>query len=355
MTNVVSMPDQSRHHVEASEWVSRIDAGLTQAEELEFKGWLSRDDRNRDAFIYLAHLWDDMQGLSRLADLFPNEEAPVTTRVQGSRFAIAASLALVCLIAAFVLGQGAWFSSGVDKSYETSVGEHSTVSLPDGSQLVLNTNSLVTVSYKEDYRLVTLERGEIHIEVEHDEARPLSVKAGGKVVQAVGTAFNIELFDDRQFELIVTDGKVRVGDRAQFEASLAEVANNQGDAAAASEEIEPVRLGQSSLAVSKGERILLGVQAELEALEKIPELEIEAVLSWRQGNLAFNGESLEEAISEISRYTSTEFVFENEELKGVRIAGLFKSGDVHGLLSALEESFAISSRKIDKEKYSLYR
>lgn len=354
MSRIVSMPDQSKQHIEASDWVSRIDAGLSPSEENEFREWLEKDDRNREAFIYLAHMWDDMAGLSRLADIFPDEELAEHNFYKTS-FAIAASVLVAILTAVFFINSGTLSTSGLHERYETSIGEHSMVTLSDGSQLILNTNTLVNVSYKEGYRLITLERGEMHIDVVHDELRPLSVKAGDKVVQAVGTAFNIELYDNKHFELIVTDGKVRVGDRGVFEEVLAKkpLLSKVGDNGKLS--LNPVRLGEDTLAISQGERVLIGLAEQINKPEKILEVEIEAALSWRKGNLAFNGESLEEAISEISRYTLAKFDFETEELKKVRVAGLFKSGDVDGLLLALEDSLGIYSKEIDDGEYRLYR
>jgi len=155
----------------------------------------------------------------------------------------------------------------------------------------------------------------------------------------------------------VTDGKVRVGDRFEFEKSLARKPSSKGVKAHDDKAYIPVMLAQDSLSVSKGERAVIGTSDLIgpQEFKKIADTEIKVALSWREGNLSFNGESLEFAISEISRYTSTEFQFETEELKQVRIAGSFKSGDVNGLLSALEDSFEISSRKIDEETFRLYR
>ncbi len=65
-------------------------------------------------------------------------------------------------------------------------------------------------------------------------------------------------------------------------------------------------------------------------------------MSWRQGNLIFRGESLEDAVAEIGRYTTVEFVILDDDLRKVRIAGLFKAGDVDGLLATLRENFNIS-------------
>ena len=77
--------------------------------------------------------------------------------------------------------------------------------------------------------------------------------------------------------------------------------------------------------------------------------EIEVELSWQQGNLIFSGEPLVDAIEEISRYTSVEFVFLNEDLKQRKVAGLFEAGDIDGLLLALSDSFDIHYEKVDQK------
>jgi len=362
MTNIVSIPEPGKHREEAGLWLANIDAGLSETEKQEFREWLAFDDQNAEAFKYLARLWDDMGELSRLAEIFP-EEGISKPKNYVKAFSIAASTVFAVIAISFFIGREFYFQTGIEKTFETSIGEHSTVSLADGSVLTLNTNSLVTVSYKNEYRLIALERGEIHITVAHDESRPLSVKAGDKVVQAIGTAFNIQLLESKDFELIVTEGKVRVGDRTKFEKSLAQKTSSKNTKLGAYKPSIPVRLTQDSLSISKGERVVIPASGSIAPLEFrniadieiIEDVEIQKALSWREGNLSFNGESLEFAISEISRYTSAEFQFETEDLKSILIAGMFKSGDVNGLLSALEDSFDISSRKIDEETFRLYR
>ena len=70
---------------------------------------------------------------------------------------------------------------------------------------------MIRVSYTGERRLVTLERGEIHVQVSHDPGRRFSVIANDHVVQAVGTEFNVEITNDQRIELLVTDGIVIVG------------------------------------------------------------------------------------------------------------------------------------------------
>jgi transmembrane sensor len=157
-------------------------------------------------------------------------------------------------------------------------------------------------------------------------------------VQAVGTAFSLEITSDQQIELIVTEGKVLVG-----------VHQSHGGPT----EVMPVVLAPFSVTVIAGEQLTLGFPDE-EITEVSPE-EIEVKLSWRQGNLIFQGESLEEAVAEIGRYTTVEFVILDDDLRKVRIAGLFKAGDVDGLLAALRENFDIAYQRNSDGKILLSR
>ena len=90
----------------------------------------------------------------------------------------------------------------------------------------------------------------------------------------------------------------------------------------------------------------------IEAEEIEPE-EIAVKLSWRQGSLIFRGESLEEAVYEVGRYTAVEFIFLDDESKKVKISGRFKAGDVDGLLAALRENFKISYERAGDGKIYL--
>lgn len=346
MSNIIDFPNREQIYDQASLWIARLDRELSAHEQQELTQWLAASEQHRKVLFEMAELWDKMDSLARLADLFqaPQQASPHSRK---PRFygAIAASLVLVALVFGWNLPAPqqtsfiAWLHSDqavVDGVYETAVGEHSNVNLPDGSLLVLNTNSRVVVKYSEDHRLFLLERGELNIEVAHDKNRPLSVVAGDKVVQAVGTAFNVRIRNDNEIALLVTDGKVLVAKQEVQQAI---------------EKIVTERLPATSMAVAKGEKVVLGAQQE--TIAKADDNEINAQLSWRQGNLVFRGETLEDALIEINRYTSVQFEVTDERIKQERIAGLFKAGDVDGLLAALEQNFNIHSQRIGNNKIRL--
>lgn len=338
MSKVRQINTQDACYAEASLWLSRIDRGLTAREHEELQLWLDQDPENLSTFLKLAKLWDKVDVLSRLSDLFPEDQPKTKTAWYGP--ALAATVMMLALLGVWqftLLNSSVEDAPAVANSepknvYETAVGEHSKVRLSDGSELVLNTNSRIQVMFSKKRRLLKLERGEVHIQVAHDTARPLMVMAGDQLVQAVGTAFNIELNSEQKVELMVTEGKVLVGVHTPQTLKPG---------------LEPEVLQASeAVAVSQGELLL---SDNRETVKKIKTDEINVKLSWQKGNLIFRGESLSDAVAEVSRYTPVEFVFLDEDLKKIRVAGLFKAGDVEGLLATLQKNFNISYQMQDQQ------
>lgn len=338
MSNIVELRTQEDIYETASLWLAKMDRGLTPEEEQQLKSWMGQDSTHRQVLMQMASLWDRMDHLALLSGLFPTP-APIRKPYK-TWAAVAASFTLLAVgITLFssqqnqpqVAAQTAWQQPQaetvtlLDGQYETAIGEQKTVSLPDSSELVLNTNSLVRVLYTNKQRLLMLEKGELHIQVAHDTERPLSVLAGKKIVQAVGTGFDVHILNEDKVSLMVTDGRVLVGDR---------------------QEINPKpntkikRLAQNSVSISKGNKIVLGEQKEL--IEPVTSEDINAELSWRQGNIVFRGEPLSEVVQQLGRYSKYSWEIADESIRNTRIAGLFKTGDQNALLQTLSHNFPIT-------------
>lgn len=328
----------------ASEWVAKLDRELTSEETLQLKSWLDESEKHKTAFLKLVALWDKMESLSRLSELF---EPAVETKRSKSRsfFGIAASLALISIVFMGVLlntnllgTQPHMQTILYQTDYSTKVGEQATFYLQDQTALKLNTNSVARVTYTDKQRLIELVQGELFVEVAHNAAKPLSVHARGTVFQATGTAFNVELLNNK-VEMIVTDGRVLVSGVQQLAKSLLEKAD--------------VRLSKDSLAVVKGQKVRLSENDKRPVLVKKLDVDIASDLAWQEGELVFSGESLYEAMQEVSRYTEFNFKFSQQEIKQLQIAGLFKTDDVDGLLKALEYNFDIISEVSDNRTVTL--
>ena len=322
----------------ATDWIAKLDRGLTGDEERRFKAWLFESDGNYAVFMELAKLWDRMDILESLAVTREDSER----RPGGGwrkALPIAASIAAIALASAWIASNfeiaDAPIAMDIDTRavYETDTGARAKYELEDGSRIVLNTNTRVTIDFTSTNRFLHLDRGEIHIQVASDPSRPLSVYSGGRVVQAVGTEFNVEISDDKSIEIVVSEGVVMVG----------VIDGNVADRISA----EPIALPRSSTLVAAGQEVVVRQGDDAVAAPKpIEDEEIAVKLSWREGNLIFRGEPLEEAISEVSRYTAVEFIILDEAAKKERVAGLFRAGDVDGLLEALRQNFNITYERI---------
>lgn len=117
-----------------------------------------------------------------------------------------------------ILGTWAILDSGMKKDSSkqyaviTEKGQKTTVMLPDGTTVWLNSDSRLTydMSYDKKERNVRLE-GEGYFEVAKDGKRPFTVYTKEFSVTALGTAFNISSYDeDATAVTTLVEGKVRV-------------------------------------------------------------------------------------------------------------------------------------------------
>lgn len=342
MNNIYPFQTENQIYDDAALWVTRLDRGLSAEETESLRQWLSLSPKHKNCLLEMAALWDRMDSLAVLSELFdPPVAKPRAGRsIARAGWAVAAS-ALVLVVAFNVLvpatllqepqsKQPLQISSNVTANtlYETGIGAHSTVNLPDGTKLLLNTNTQVSVTYSEHERLLVLNKGELLVEVAHDKQRPLRVQVGGRIVEAVGTVFNVYLKDEQDFDVIVTEGRVHVKP----------LANKTNTVADANTELGVIQ------ELGRGEKLSARASKPI-AVESIGATVISDRLSWRDGNLVFRGETLQDALNELSRYTPESFKVVDQRINDVRIAGLYKAGDVDSLLVALKENFNIASMR----------
>jgi len=340
MRSQLSSSDLEKAREEAAEWLARRDRGLRPEERAEMREW-ARDPARQEVLLDMARCWHGMDSMSVLAELFPLGTA---TGVQRQRpvvplRAIAASAVFVLVIGAvFLAGRRAPDVSGAPQAvranpahdygrYSTPIGESLTIRPRDGSIITLNTSSALTVQYSDEARDVFLERGEANFDVAHDPLRPFNVHVGERVLQAVGTAFNVRVRAPDNIELTVTEGKVKVL------AAGAATPDSAGEAA--------VVPAETTVAAHE----IVTMRADGQFIRSADPAELDARLAWQRGMLIFKGEPLEFVLSEIDRYTETEFVLADEALRTVRVGGYFRTGDIEGLLEALRMNFGIDSRR----------
>jgi len=324
--NVTEFPDLERAREEAAAWVARMDRGLTAAERASLTAWCAASPANTRALRQLTEMWAALDVMRVLPQVLPDAASEPQRRVQRARTpgavaAIAASVLVATAAAWVLLRSGASQSEVVTAAvttYATAVGEQREVALADGSSLSMNTGSLVEVQALDgDARELHLLRGEAHFTVAHDASRPFRVRVGGRLVEAVGTAFDIRLHDAGHVEVLVTDGRVKLTTRDVISHA------DRGDAVTMANDgaLRVNRLDQQALS----ER-----------------------LAWRDGMIAFTGQPLSQALEEFSRYTPARFVVSDAATRMRPVGGTVPAGDVQSLLDALRTNLGlVSSRSAD--------
>lgn len=342
MSNILNFPGSSRSQEEAGFWLARLDGDPLSDEEVRaFHDWLTTDSDHRNALIELAGLWDDMDILSELSDLFPLAPKSVPDTGRAARFLTSPALAVfaaavVVLAVALVVMHMPALDFGHDQTtarkeviYQTAVGEQKDVSLPDGSTMKLNTDSQVSVSFSSRQRNLHLIKGEAMFKVAHDRSRPFIVHAGGGVVRAVGTAFSVHLMGP-DVEVTVTEGRVEIASAVDDEGAV---------------DLGKDDFGKYLTTLDAGQTAEYGQHAIHSVRTIAPEL-ITRKMSWQHGTLVFKGETLEEVVREISRYTDTRLIISDPAIRNIRIGGYFKTGEVDALLTVLKDNFSIRARKV---------
>ncbi len=306
---------------------------------------MSTNPDHLSLLIEIAEKWDRFDAVALLVRDLPGHSAGHSVRRPYRKIAFAAAASLfVALVGALRFQSRGAPEIVVDapaqqQSFVTEIGEKSNVILSDGSELTINTNTRLSIEFTAEERGLVLHSGEIFVHVKPNRDLPFNVYVGDQVVQAVGTAFNVEFVEQGDIEVIVTDGSVIVrpekpGHRTPAAGSAANTVTR--------ENLVPVKAGEifQAAAAAPVHRAL----APSEASTK---------LAWQSGNLVFHGETLAQAIREIERYSRVEFVFTDQRLNDIVVAGVFRAGDIDGLLKSLDENFDVSYQRLNSEQVLL--
>ena len=348
--NFSVISDQKKIDAEAADWLLRLeeDDSLAEKERAAFMAWRGANARHGEAFDRLSALWGDFDHAKVLADYADAEDfealhAQNAAHTRWGRFnrrsvlkGIAASTAAI-FVAGLVMTFVDWNAPPRHDLVQTDIGERRSVALPDGSIIDLNTNSRVEYAYKKDAREILLTRGEVFFEVTPDKQRPFTVNTSNGRVVAVGTAFTVKV-DHRKVDVLVSEGSV-VFLPKDF---LAPDTAAPDDLARLSNEVTALSAGQTAVFQGRAE------QVDLIA----PEL-IARKLSWRQGVLAFSGDSLADVVADVSRYTGVAIEIEDDEIRDLPVSGYFKIGSVDEMFEALELMAGLQVERVSAKRVRL--
>lgn len=308
----------------ALDWFARLngypdDKGLQAA----FEAWRRADPAHAETFAKVAGVWD-LPELDVIADDLaekagherPAHHANVIPIAQPRRrlwtrvtMAAAAVVLLAIGIQQYPVLMLHWRAD-----YLTATGVQEEIILPDGSRMMLNTASAVSLDFEGETRAVTLLQGEAYIDVVHDASRPFTVVATFSEVEVKGTAFAVRTDPDR--------------DTVVLERGHVDVARLQAREDRAS--LEP------------GET----VTATATELSTIRKTDPATALAWREGRLVFKDQPFGQVVEEVGRYYDHSVIVANGRVGQTRVNGSYRLDNPERTIRSLATAAGASVTRI---------
>ncbi len=279
----------SAHEVrmQAAAWLQRRQFWTwSEADQAELDLWLAKSSSHQVAYMRVKAVWGRTERLTAL------RRAPVVPRIQGSPFEwppLARSVAAVAIVAVLGFVDFRVFTATDQTTWTTPVGGRRILTLLDGSQIELNTNTVLRIAANQ--RMAWLDRGEAYFEIKHNSARPFVVTAAGKRVVDIGTKFLIRNSIDG-VEVALVEGRAR---------------------------IEPVKAGvNAQVAILTPGDVATATPSSLSVVKR-PARNLVNELGWRRNLLIFDNATLAEVAAELNRYNQEKLVIADPSLARLRI------------------------------------
>ncbi|MFJ4454223.1 FecR domain-containing protein [Pseudomonas sp. NPDC089392] len=290
---------------QAVEWyVCLHDSNVSEAARSEWQAWLAADPQHAEA-------WARVEQLQQRLVLPAGVGASTFEQARQQRRTALKMLALL-LGASTVCWQG-YKASPWSADYFTRVGQRRQLTLADGSQLVLDTDTRVDVRFNASQRVLVLRQGELLIETAKD-VRPLSVQTAEGRILALGTRFAV-----RQDQGL---------SRVTVEAHAVEVQPRL-----AARQVARAEAGQS-LSFS-ADRIGPICPAAPHAS------------AWAQGLLVVIDWRLQDVLAELSRYRHG-YLGCAPEVMDLRLSGTFLLDDSEAALANLEDALPVKIQRFTR-------
>jgi transmembrane sensor len=273
------------------------------------KQWLEADSRHVLAWRRIQKLQKRFQGLPR--DIRPE----TLEKARRSRREMVKALMLVMTVG----GAGtAWQQKSrlisLAADYRTAVGQRRDITLADGSQLHLNTDSALDVRFNTEKRELFLHRGEVMVTTASDNhQRPFIVKSAHGQVQALGTRFSVSS-DQRRTRVKVFEHAVSLS-AADANDSLSLQAGRQADF----------------------------TEQQYSAATAIPA----NADAWVQGLLIVSDWRLADFVDELKRYHKGALSCD-EKVADYRISGAFHLNDTRAVLENLSSTLPVKVRYLTR-------
>jgi transmembrane sensor len=303
---------------QAVEWlIARDEHGTwTDEDQKRLDAWLAESPAHTTAFWRVEASWNRTE---LIADISPFglgvQEPPSRARPWFRFFRIAASLGLFAILGA---GGYLYLARPAVQTFTTPIGGRKIVMLFDGSQIELNTNTVLQISNNQ--RDVALIRGEALFQIHHDAAHPFTVSVAGHKVIDLGTEFLIRTSGSK-LRVALVEGRARL-------------------------ESDTGRQDQAATLVPGDVALATGTSL---AVTKKPARQLRDELTWRKGILVFDDTTLADAAAEFNRYNTVKVVIADPNAAQLKINGAIHANDGAEFARLATNLFGLRAGQIGNE------
>ena len=305
----MSAPTATEIQSRAADWLlERREGQWSDERQIELDAWLEESLAHRIAYWRLDAAWGraDLLGAMR-RPAFQRPPAP-KRKAWPNLLRITAAVLTVGAVA----GALQWFEAGKtgEKIYATAVGERERLTLADGSQIELNTDTQVRTEIAANQRKIWLDKGEVYFEVKHNEKKPFVVMVGDHRITDIGTKFVVRR-DQSEFKVSVLEGIVRLEDSRTA----------------------PKILTKGEIAVASPTRTQIVRQSQRELAD---------AMGWQRGVLVFDHTTLGDVAVEFNRYSTTKIVIADPKIAALTIDGTFPSNNSRAFMRLAQAVLGLS-------------
>ncbi|MDD2436046.1 MAG: DUF4974 domain-containing protein [Massilibacteroides sp.] len=312
-----------------------LNGKLTIDESNEIKAWFNQSNEGRKELEHLEIIWNLGERLRQMEEINKQSaKSKIDSRTGSSRKSLriflqffqkaAAILILPVLLFSAYLYFGYGKEGSTEQEFFATYGTRTTLVLPDGSKVWLNSGSKLRYGrdFNRDNRTVFL-TGEAFFDVTANKFRPFDVVTGSFTVRAVGTEFNVFSYENSEFETSLEDGVTQI---------------YQSGRSCHDKQIIKMKPGQRVVFDAKQAKLILS------------EGDVSQFSTWREGRLTFKNAPMNEVIMKLERWFNIDIELKDPEILQYKYTAVFEHETIQQAMEMLRFSSPIEYKIIPGEK-----
>ena len=316
------------------------DEKVTPQETHVLKQWIKDNPQKSEELFSLTLLWTKLDTYKEVTDEVLSEKWIETSnkikKSNSSRKIILSSYqkyAAIFILGALLPSLAIIYQNFIKEEkllsqvIQVPFGAKSTVTLPDGTEVILNAGSVISYDshYGKNQRSVYLD-GEAYFKVTKNKHTPFLVKTTDVTVKAYGTIFNVKCYKGEN-----------ITETTLLEGSIGVQLNN--------------KKGNKEYMLKPNEQLIYhsGTDKKNNRLILSKNINTQLYTSWIHDKIQVRSISLKALIVKLQRKYNVTIHIEDKELESLKFTGILENETIEQILQALELSASIQYEIDDRE------